>query len=99
MNAGASKAGGFAALPALVKRKEALLAGLSDQSSALPGLRAAFAQAEENQRLIVSALKGIKSARQRLRAIRDSGNGMGTYTASGQALRLDQDVSQVERRA
>lgn len=92
------KGGGFSALPALVRRKEALLAGLSGQSPAQPGLRAAFAQAEENQRLIVAALKGIQSARQRLRAIRDAGNGMGTYSAKGQAMRLGQDVSQVERR-
>ena len=93
------KEGGFSALPALVKRKEALLVRLSAQSSDLAGLRAAVVRAEENQRLIVAALKGIQSARQRLRAIRDAGNGMGTYTAKGRALRLGLDVSQVVRLA
>ena len=85
-------------MPKLVKRKEALLVKLSAQPPDLAGLRAAFVRAEENQRLIVSALKGIQSARQRLLAIRDAENGMGTYTATGLVMRLGQDVSQVERR-
>ncbi len=93
------KEGALGDLSSLVTRKEALLAGLSARPADLRGLRKTLMQAEENQRLIAAALKGIQSAQVRLRAIRDAGNGMASYTEKGRAVRLDQGVSQVERRS
>lgn len=93
------KNGALGDLAPLIARKQALVAALSSGRSDLPGLRKTLMQAEENQRLIAAALKGIQSAQVRLRAIRDAGNGMVSYTAKGRAVRLDQGVSQVERRA
>ena len=93
------RAGAFADISALAARKTTIVARLSAQPHDLSALRQTLTHAQENQRLILAALKGIGSARARLRAIRNAENGLTSYTAEGRTLRLGQDASQVERHA
>jgi hypothetical protein len=91
-------AGDFPALQIVGAEKEAITQRIAAQSGDLPALRAVLAMAQENQRLILAALRGIQAAQSRLRALRSAEGGMTSYTAQGQAMRLGQTVSRVERR-
>lgn len=93
------QSGAFDQLGELGYRKRAALELIEIQPMVLEELRQTQRLAQENQHLIHAALQGIRSAQARLRSIRLAENGMTSYTAQGNSLRLGQDSAHVEKRA
>ena len=93
------KSGDFGALGALAARKQIVAAGLANGAGDGVVLGRLLAVAQENQRYIEAALKGVRSAQARLQAIRIAAAGMTSYTAQGRTMRLGQETSKVERRS
>lgn len=92
--------GRFAELPALLREKQALAHGLPGAAHASPdALIAVLARLRANQRLIESALGGIRAARQRLAAVRAIAEGTTAYTAEGRTRRIGATRASVEKRA
>lgn len=92
--------GRFAELAGLVRDKQVLADGLAGATGASPdALKAVLARLRANQRLIESALGGIRAARQRLAAVRAIAEGTTAYTAEGRTRRIGAARSSVEKRA
>lgn len=92
--------GRFGALAELVGRKRAAVEELAATSGGeIEDLRGLAAQANANQRLIEAALKGVRSARTRVRIIQAAANGMTAYAADGTARRLTANAPNVEKRS
>ncbi len=92
--------GDLPALPGLIARKERLLDDLrpggAPETAALDRLRKA---AEDNQRLLEAALKGVRAARAHLETARSGGPPLSTYDAKGHAEIHGGARPSVERRA
>lgn len=89
--------GDFDGMAALIPQKEALVAVLSDQDAeAIGSLRQA---AQRNQRLLASALSGVRGALGRLRQIDEGARGYTGYDRFGQAERIRRAPESVEKRA
>ncbi len=93
----AIRAGDFSGLDVLAVRKEALISDLRGAPpDALGRLRA---RAQENQRLLAAALKGVRAAQRRLDTIIRASRSLSSYDALGRACTIASGGSQVERRA
>jgi hypothetical protein len=92
--------GRFAALPALLVEKQALAQALSGAARTSPdALIPVLERFRANQRLIESALAGIRAAHQRLAAVRAIAEGTTAYTAEGHTRRIGATRASVEKRA
>lgn len=93
----AIRTGEFSGLAELATRKEALIGNLRGApADALDHLRA---RAQENQRLLAAALKGVRAAQRRLDTITRASRSLNSYDALGRARTIASDRTQVERRA
>ena len=91
--------GRFNSLAGLVARKEALEARCGDLSGADPGLvRRIAALAERNAGLIEAAQRGIRAARDEMRAVRE-GLAQATYDEAGARRPLGPRATRLERKA
>lgn len=90
------RAGRLDALGPLVARKQALAETLADADPA------ALAQVQDlldrNQMLLEAAIRGLRSARQRIAQIRGAGAGINSYDPNGQTRRIGASGMTVERR-
>lgn len=91
------RSGDFAALPALVARKDAVMELL--KGTPARKLVAAQEMALENQRLLGAALKGVRAAQARLDAIRKATKSYTSYDSKGRAQTISTSKGTVERRA
>lgn len=89
--------GDFARLPQLIEAKETLASTPLD----LSGKDAAALQqmAQQNQRLLSAALRGVRSALGRLQQIDEGVRGYTGYDRNGQATQIRRNEGNVERRA
>ena len=56
-------------------------------------------RADQNQRLLAAAIKGVKAAQRRLEMIRQAVRGLNTYDRHGHARKIESSASSLERRA
>lgn len=92
----AIRAGDFSDIVTMADRKEQLLAGLA--GTPVAELEQARCLAIENQRLFEAAMKGVRAAQARLRAITQSAGGFTTYDRSGAARSIRRDGGEMEHR-
>ncbi|WP_143081683.1 hypothetical protein [Thioclava dalianensis] len=96
----AIRAGEFNALTELAAQKESLIEQVAALEPLDPqALEALRAIAAENQRLLEAALKGVRSAQRRLRAVINAANGFNAYDRSGQVKPIRKDDGSLEFRA
>ncbi|MFT3687980.1 hypothetical protein [Paenirhodobacter sp.] len=87
----------FARLGSLVQRKQDLIDALAGTpTAALGNIRA---EAEQNQRLLEAALRGVRNAQIRLQQIREGARGFTGYDRHGQAQHITRAEGTVEMRA
>ncbi|NDW54576.1 hypothetical protein [Aliiroseovarius sp. PrR006] len=86
-------------LPSLTEAKAEALSQLGQSAVTQPQLARLQALAARNQSLLSAAANGIRSARQRLDAIRNRDQGVKTYTRTGAAQVLSREASNFEKRA
>ena len=92
------RSGDFGALNALAERKESLLRDLV--GAPVTGLERIRAMAEENQRILNAALKGVRAAQRRWQMIRDASKALNSYDPQGRARTIRPDgTGSLERRA
>lgn len=87
----------FSRLGALVHRKQELISALTGTPATM--LAEIRKDAERNQRLLEAALRGIGSARNRLRQIREGARGFTGYDRHGNPQRISRGDGTVEVRA
>jgi flagellar biosynthesis/type III secretory pathway chaperone len=93
----AIRAGAFAELADIIGRKEALIGTLGGVGAGrLAHLRG---KAEQNQRLLAAALKGVRAAQRRLDMILRASRSLNSYDALGRARTIGSGGPSVERRA
>lgn len=93
----AIRAGAFVELADIVSQKEALVGKLGGVSA--EGLAHLRGKAEQNQRLLVAALKGVRAAQRRLDMIQRASRSLNSYDALGRARTIGSGGPNVERRA
>lgn len=91
------RSGDFSALPNLVARKDVAMELL--KGTPARKLLAAQEMAQENQRLLGAALKGVRAAQARLDAIRQAAKSYTSYDRHGRSKTIRNDKGSVERRA
>lgn len=86
-------------LPKLTETKTDALSELGQTTVTQQQLAHLQAMAARNQNLLAAAANGIRSARQRLDAIRNRDQGVKTYTRTGASELLSRKPSNFEKRA
>lgn len=92
-------AGRIGGLAPLVAQLEAATAALDGARIGPAGLAELRRQARVNAALIGAAMKGVRAATERLKALREAGKGLSVYTAEGRTVRHGPPAQGVERRA
>lgn len=97
----ALRQGNFADLSALIAEKTRLTALIESEADASVGLLLAGirAKADGNQRLLESAIKGVRSAQRRVEAIRQAHRSLTTYDCRGRATTIISPGGTIEKRA
>jgi len=93
-------AGDLAGIAELTRQKERLVDALTHSIVADPlRWQALDRMAHRNQRLLASALAGVRAATERLAAMRHNLNQLDTYSHDGQRQALGEQRRQLERKA
>lgn len=92
-------AGRIGGLAPLVAQLEAAAEALEGAQIGPAGLAELRRKAGANAALIGAAMKGVRSAAERLKALREAGKGLSVYTAEGRTVRHGGRAQGVERRA
>lgn len=85
--------------PLVAQLEDAATAALDGARIEPAGLAELRRQARANEVLIGAAMKGVRAAAERLRALREAGKGLSVYTAEGRTVRHGPPAQGVERRA
>lgn len=91
--------GNIAALAGLAEEKERALAALVAEPAGVMHLGSIRARAEANAMLIEAALRGVRTARERLETARNGGVNLSTYDAQGRTASVPNNRRGLERRA
>ena len=86
-------------LPRLTETKVDALSQLGQATVTQKQIAQLQAMTARNQGLLTAAANGIRSARQRLDAIRNRDQGVKTYTRTGASRVLSREASKFEKRA
>lgn len=88
-------------LTALIEKREALVAKLSEGIDALSqnDIESIKVEADRNQRLLQASLNGVREAEAEIAQQRKASQTMGTYTSDGQRFEVQTGVDLNDRRA
>lgn len=89
----------FVALPALEAAKAHLLAELKEINPEQRHLLQIKAKLDENQSLLLSAIKGVSAARDRIAALHHVQQGLSVYDASGHLATVPAHHRGIEKKA
>jgi len=91
--------GDLLALSELSAKKQALETALETESFSEKQLRRIALKAAENERLFLSAIRGVKAARTRLSDMADVRSGLSLYTKDGAKMRVPRGGKSLQKKA